>query len=891
MRQNRSDFPVRLSLIHFFVIVCLCFPLAVPSSAQAKQPSLQNNTLPLPASISGCSIFPANNIWNTPVNNLPVHPRSNQWVNSIGRNTGFHMDFGSGTWDGGTIGIPYNVVGAGVPKVPVSFYYPDESDPGPYPIPANPKREHGSDHHILIVDSSTCTLYELYDASYSGGSWSAGSGAIWNLNSNALRPDTWTSADAAGLPILPGLVRYEEILSGEIDHAIRFTASNTNGYIWPARHLTSDDPGAPHIPPMGARFRLKSSFNVSGYPPAMQVILNAMKTYGIILADNGSDWYVSGAPDNRWDNDMLHLLDDLTGDDFEAVDTSVLMVNSNSGAAGLTISGNTGVGGVTLSYNDGGAKAVVSGGTGGYSIIVPYGWEGAITPSKANYTFSPASRLYNNLTTDQTSQNYTAIPFYSLTGNTGVAGVTLNYTVSGLPKSVVSQPNGNYVLQVPGGWSGTVTPVHACYTFSPTNRSYTNVTANQTAQDYAPTLDPGSGCAEIDVKMGDMTRGSFGLPPGASTRASFASVNGGPVEVVSNNDIPLIAAERVIYKVGGVNTSFSEMMGLPQDLLDTTYWLPWYNNGTDLDTQLRFANVSAEEAHVDVFIGDLTVPIATYTLQPGESARENFPGENDGPVKIVSDQKIVAAERLIYKVGGINTSFSEMMALPQGQVDKTYWLPWYNNGRDLDTQLRFANVSSEIAQVQVFIGDDEMEESPYTLQAGESIRVSFAGVNGGPVRIQSDVDIVAAERVIYKVGGVNTSFSEIMGLPEKQLSNSYWLPWYNYTGDLDTQLRIANVSGTPTSVTVTIGGTPRETFPLGAGESVRKSYAGTNDGPVEIHSDQDLVVAQRMIYKVQGANTSFSEVMALPAPLLSTRYWLPWYNNVGLDTQLRLGVP
>ena len=284
--------------------------------------------------VGGCPIFPSNNIWNTPIDNMPIHARSDQWVNTIGRDTGFHMDFGSGTWDGGPIGIPYNIVGSSVPKVPVSFYYPSESDPGPYPIPNNPLIEYGSDHHILIVDNSTCTLYELYDASYSGGAWHAGSGAIWNLNSNALRPDTWTSADAAGLPILPGLVRYDEIVSGEINHAIRFTAENTNGYIWPARHLTSNDPNAPQIPPMGARFRLKASYNISGYPPAMQIILQAMKTYGIILADNGSNWYVSGAPDERWDNDMLHLLDDLTGNDFEAVDTSRLMVDYNSGEAG-----------------------------------------------------------------------------------------------------------------------------------------------------------------------------------------------------------------------------------------------------------------------------------------------------------------------------------------------------------------------------------------------------------------------------------------------------------------------------------------------------------------------------------------------------------------------------
>jgi len=280
--------------------------------------------------IGGCPLFPADNFWNTPVDSLPIHPRSQAWVDSIGRQTGFHMDFGSGTWDGGPIGIPYNLISAaGVTWYTLDFYYPDESDPGPYPIPSNPLIEWGSDHHILIVDTDDCALYEIYDASFSGGQWSGGSGAIWDLNSNALRPETWTSADAAGLPILPGLVRYDEIASGEINHALRFTASETAGYIWPARHQTSDPDR--RIPPMGARFRLQADYDISGFPLELQIILQAMKTYGIVLADNGSDWYVSGAPDARWDNDMLHLLDVLTGNDFEAVDTSVLMADVNSG--------------------------------------------------------------------------------------------------------------------------------------------------------------------------------------------------------------------------------------------------------------------------------------------------------------------------------------------------------------------------------------------------------------------------------------------------------------------------------------------------------------------------------------------------------------------------------
>lgn len=298
----------------------------IENTSEAGNPS--NSDGPM---LAGCPMFPADNIWNAPVDSLPLHPLSQEWIDSIGRDQGFHMDFGSGEWDGGPIGIPYNVVtGSAVPAYDPQFYYPDESDAGPYPIPVNPLIEYGSDHHILVVDTETCILYEIYDASFDNGGWSGGSGAIWDLNSNALRPETWTSADAAGLPILPGLVRYDEIAAGEISHALRFTVEETAGYIWPARHLTSDAQDG--TPPMGARFRLKADYDISGFPTEMQVILQAMKTYGIMLADNGSNWYVSGAPDERWDNDMLHLLDVLTGNDFEAVDTSVLIVDADSGA-------------------------------------------------------------------------------------------------------------------------------------------------------------------------------------------------------------------------------------------------------------------------------------------------------------------------------------------------------------------------------------------------------------------------------------------------------------------------------------------------------------------------------------------------------------------------------
>ncbi|HUC20034.1 MAG TPA: hypothetical protein VMR98_00895 [Candidatus Polarisedimenticolaceae bacterium] len=316
-------------------LISLSTALAVSPGVTANPTShIRTSSAP---NFGGCPVFPADNIWNTRIDTLPVHARSNAWVNSIGRNTGLHMDFGSGTWDGGLIGIPLNLVPstqAGITMSKSQFQYWRESNLGKYPIPANPKIEYGSDHHILIVRKGECKLYELFAARKVNGIWRAGSGAIWNLKSNALRPAGWTSADAAGLPILPGLVRYSEIAVGQINHAIRFTASSTNSYIWPARHLTSGSPGVlTNTPPMGARFRLKASFNINAYPVRMRVLLRAMQQYGIILADNGSDWYISGAPDNRWNNDMLHLLDDITGNSFEAVDESSLMINPNSGQA------------------------------------------------------------------------------------------------------------------------------------------------------------------------------------------------------------------------------------------------------------------------------------------------------------------------------------------------------------------------------------------------------------------------------------------------------------------------------------------------------------------------------------------------------------------------------
>jgi len=280
-------------------------------------------------------LLPADNIWNTPVVNLPVHARSAAYVDSIGAGKSMHPDFGAGLWRGRPIGIPWNEVGAGQPKVNISFYYPDASDPGPYPIPPDAAVEGGSDRHILLVDHATNKLYEVFDAQKNAdGSWSAGSGAVWDLGSNALRPAGWTSADAAGLPMLPGLVRYEEVASGRIDHALRFTAPRTaKAFVWPARHQASNS-GDPNLPPMGQRFRLKAGFDTSGFAASVRVVLEALKEYGMMLSDNGGPWYISGAPDSRWNDDVLvSQLRRVPGSAFEAVDVSSLMVNPDSGQA------------------------------------------------------------------------------------------------------------------------------------------------------------------------------------------------------------------------------------------------------------------------------------------------------------------------------------------------------------------------------------------------------------------------------------------------------------------------------------------------------------------------------------------------------------------------------
>jgi hypothetical protein len=307
-------------------------PGGEPQTADAGETAVAGEAAPTeigsPA-VTDCEVFPPDNAWNTDISGLPVHEKSDAWVSSLGGD-GLHADFGT-QWEGEPIGIPYVIVGGDQARVPISFEYDDESDPGPYPIPPDATIEGGTDDHIIVVDDTNCMVYEVFEASTEdgGSSWHAGSGAVFDLSRNDLRPDMWTSADAAGLPIFPGLVKYEEVEAGEVNHALRFTLEETQrAFMHPATHYASDDTDE-DLPPMGARFRLRADFDCSGLSDEIQVVCDALKRYGMFLADNGGDRYVSGTTDERWDDEALSDLAEIPGSAFEVVDTGEAIVRGS----------------------------------------------------------------------------------------------------------------------------------------------------------------------------------------------------------------------------------------------------------------------------------------------------------------------------------------------------------------------------------------------------------------------------------------------------------------------------------------------------------------------------------------------------------------------------------
>ncbi len=294
-------------------------PQPTATSSPTTIPTSTTTTTPI---IGGCSIFPADNPWNQDISGAPVHNNSANFIASIGANVNLHADFGGN----GEYGIPYMIVPISQPNLPIEFTdYGDESDSGPYPIPGTAPIENGGDKHVLVIQRDDCKLYELYNAAFNGTSWQASSGAVFDLNSNTLRPDYWTSTDAAGLPVLPGLARYDEVAAGEIKHALRFTVEETQrGFIHPATHFAADSSNA-NLPPMGLRLRLKANYDISHFTGQSRVILEALKKYGLIVADNGSDWFITGASDTHWNDEDLNQLKTVPGSAFEAVYTGQII--------------------------------------------------------------------------------------------------------------------------------------------------------------------------------------------------------------------------------------------------------------------------------------------------------------------------------------------------------------------------------------------------------------------------------------------------------------------------------------------------------------------------------------------------------------------------------------
>ena len=464
-----------------FVVCLYVCTLSTASALTATSSSSQSPT------IGNCPVFPADNVWNTAVDQLPVASYSATWVGTIGSAAPLHPDFGSDP----TNGMQFVTVPGTQTKYPATFTYSGDSDPGPYAIPLNAPIEGGSsstgDRHAIAIDTDNCILYEMWSAYPQAASWSAGSGAIFNLGSDALRPSGWTSADAAGLPVFAGLIRYDEVASGQINHALRFTVPQTqNTFVWPARHFASSLTGYQY-PPMGTRFRLRANYDISGFSATNQVILTALKKYGMFIADNGSSWFVQGVTDPRWNDTDLHALTQVPGSAFEAVDESSLMVSSDSGQT-----------------------------TTGASAAVTV----SINPTTATVT-TGSSVQFSATVSNSTTQTVT----WSVNGIAGGSSTVGTISSSGLYTAPAAVPNG-----------GSVT-VTATSTASTTASASATVTVNAPAV-QAPVLSsisPNSGTQGSSVSV-TLTGSNF---------QSSAAVNIGGGSGVTVSGVKVVSASQL----------------------------------------------------------------------------------------------------------------------------------------------------------------------------------------------------------------------------------------------------------------------------------------------------------------------------------------------------------
>jgi hypothetical protein len=532
----------------------------------------------------------------------------------------------------------------------------------------------------------------------------------------------------------------------------------------------------------------------------------------------------------------------------------------------VAIVGNAGVGSAVLSYYNGSNKTVTADGTGAYSITVPYNWSGTVTPSKTNYVFTPASATFTNLTASQTIQNFAAKAVYYISGNVDQPGVTISYT-DGVAKTAVSDSSGNYSLALTTGWSGTITPTHPCYTFAPTSRSYTNLSGNQTLQDFDATFFQSSTCKNLDETIGGSLAGSYYVYSGQVNTSSYAGIQNGPVKISSRYSTSLFTSQRVIS-----GSSFNELMGYPNNQLTTEYWFPWYDNVT-MDTWILVANPSTSSANVSIYIGSAKY---NYTIPAGGKITPRYSGVQNGLVRVISTNgvKILASERAVY-----NGSFNEVMGYPANQLTTEYWFPLYDNV-SMDTWVLVGNPSSSSANVTIYIGSLKYS---YTIPAGGKITPRYSGVNNGLVRVVSTngVKILTSERSLY-----GNSFNEVMGYPANQLTTDYRYTWYDNV-DMDTWVLVGNPTSSTASVDVYIG-TARYSYTVPAGGRITPRYSGKDVGPVLVRSTNGvkILTSQRVIY-----SSSFNEVMGYPGNQLTTEYWFPWYDDSTMSSDLLVGRP
>ncbi len=486
----------------------------------------------------------------------------------------------------------------------------------------------------------------------------------------------------------------------------------------------------------------------------------------------------------------------------------------------------------------------------------------------------------------------------TITGHVwGTGGIALNYT-DGSPKTATTQGDGLFSFTVPIGWNGTVTPSNPCFTFSPSDFSYYNVTSSMWNQDYTATFSPAVGCANVDVSIGGSHSGNFGLSPATSQHGIYNGVVNGPVKVVSMNEEKIVTSQRAVY-----GNSFNEMMGYPVDQFTTEYWFPWYD-GIYMATWILVGNPSAsQDAYVDIYIGGVKKNATPYDIKPGNNITPRFNGLVNGPVRVVSvtgagtpsPLNIFASERSTF-----HSSFNEVMGVPFDQFTTEYWFPWYDNTY-MKTWILVGNPSStQHAYVDIYIHGIKKNVTPYDIPPSGNIQPKFDGLVNGPVQVVSvtgdgtptPLNIFSSERTVS--GG---SFSEVMGMPLDQFTTDYWFPWVDQFGSngMKTWILVGNPSSSQTAyVDIYIAGVKQgETRSIAPNGNITPTFTTTN-GPVEVVSVTgdgtptpiDIFTSERILY-----GKSFNEMMGYPANQLTTEYWFTWYDNIYMKTDLFVGKP